>query len=81
MPNANGVDDYLHQAADSSNWPVGIKYDPDKSGRPLSSLGVHEHWNNADLKQYSRNLGLSTGIELISIPDTLVKTKKPDKKK
>jgi len=81
MPNANGVDDYLHQAADSSNWPVGIKYDPDNSGRPLSSLGVHEHWNNADLKQYSRNLGLSTGIELISIPDTLVKTKTSEKKK
>jgi hypothetical protein len=75
MPNAIGVDDYLHQAADSSNWPAGIRYDPDNSGIPISSLGVHEHWNNAEKKQYSRNLGFAKGIELISIPDTLVKSK------
>jgi hypothetical protein len=74
-PNWNGVDDYLHQAADSSNWPAGIKYDPDNSGKPLTSLGTHEHWNNPQQKQYSRNLGLKTGIELVSIPDTLVKNK------
>jgi hypothetical protein len=73
MPNINGVDDYLHQAADSSNWPTGILYDPDNSGKPLSSLGTHEHWNNPQKKQYSRNLGSGNGIELISIPDTLVK--------
>jgi hypothetical protein len=71
-PNINGVDDYLHQAADSSNWPAGIIYDPDNSGHPLPSLGTHEHWNNADKKQYSRNLGLNKGIELVSIPDKLV---------
>jgi hypothetical protein len=71
-PNMYGVDDYLHQAADSSNWPAGIIYDPDRSGRPLTSLGTHEHWNNALMKQYSRNLGLNKGIELVSIPDTLV---------
>jgi hypothetical protein len=74
MPNATGVDDYLHQAADSSNWPAGIRYDPDNSGTPISSLGVHEHWNNAEMKQYSRNLGRTGGIELISIPDSLVKS-------
>jgi uncharacterized protein (DUF362 family) len=76
MPNANGVDDYLHQAADKANWPKGISYDPDNSGQPISSLGVHEHWNNAESKQYSRNLGTGNGIELVSIPDKLVKTKK-----
>jgi hypothetical protein len=74
-PNVNGVDDYLHQAADSSNWPAGIIYDPDNSGKPLSSLGVHEHWNNASDKQYSRNLGYKNGIELVSIPDSLVRSK------
>lgn len=72
MANANGVDDYLHQAADSSNWPEGIIYDPDNSGEPLKSLGTHEHWNNPAKKQYSRNLGRSVGIELVSVPDTLV---------
>jgi hypothetical protein len=71
-PNINGVDDYLHQAADSSNWPAGIIYDPDNSGHPLPSLGTHEHWNNVDKKQYSRNLGLNRGIDLVSIPDKLV---------
>jgi hypothetical protein len=76
-PNMSGADDYLHQAADSSNWPAGIKYDPDNSGKPIPSLGVHEHWNDAVNKQYSRNLGKKIGIELVSIPDTLVKTKKP----
>ncbi|MFH0758943.1 MAG: two-component regulator propeller domain-containing protein [Bacteroidota bacterium] len=72
MVNVNGVDDYLHQAADPANWPEGIIYDPDNSGQPLASLGTHEHWNNAARKQYSRNLGIPQGIELISVPDTLI---------
>jgi hypothetical protein len=72
-PNYNGVDDYLHQAADSANWPVEMVYDPDGSGKPISSLGIHEHWNDPGKKQYSRNLGREKGIELVSIPDTLVK--------
>jgi hypothetical protein len=63
----DGVDDYLHQAADSLNWPNGIKYDPDSIGVHVYSLGVHEHWNNATEKKYSRNLGTGTGIELIDI--------------
>jgi hypothetical protein len=62
-----GLDDYLHQAADSTNWPTGIKYDPDSTGVHLFSLGVHEHWNNATEKKYSRDLGTGDGIELMSI--------------
>lgn len=69
---AQGVDDYLHQAADSDNWPEGIIYDPDNSGTPIGSLGTHEHWNNPSLKQYSRNMGADEGIELVSIPANLV---------
>jgi hypothetical protein len=76
LPNVYGVDDYLHQAADPSTWPVGIRYDPDNSGTPLQSLGVHEHWNDPVNKQYSSNLGKAGGIELISVPDTLVKSLK-----
>jgi Domain of unknown function (DUF362) len=71
-PNMFGVDDYLHQAADSKNWPENIHYDPDNSGKPLTSLGVHEHWNNPMDKQYSGNMGMQNGITLVSIPDTLV---------
>jgi hypothetical protein len=62
-----GADDYLHQAADSTKWPAGIKYDPDSSGVHIYSLGVHEHWNNAIDKKYTRNLGTGNGIELKSI--------------
>jgi hypothetical protein len=61
----NGVDDYLHQAADRSAWPAGVVYDPEQDGTPVLSLGVHEHWNNAQDKRYSRNLGKGTGIELV----------------
>jgi hypothetical protein len=71
--NINGVDDYMHQAADPANWPEGIIYDPDNSGKPVPVLGVHEHWNNPVDKQYSRNLGTGEGIELVSIPANLVK--------
>ena len=69
----DGVDDYLHQAADSTNWPAGIKYDPDSIGVHVFSLGVHEHWNNATEKKYSRNLDPvnGTGIELIEIEPTV----------
>jgi len=66
-PNWDGVDDYLHQAADSSNWPEDIIYDPDNNGILYASLGVHEHWNNAINKQYTRNLETGDGIELIKI--------------
>ena len=67
FPNMYGADDYLHQAACESNWPEGIIYAPDGDGVRISSLGVHEHWNNPADKQYSRNLGEGEGIELISV--------------
>ena len=72
FPNYSAADDYLMQAADSANWPDGIYYDPDDNGTPINSLGIHEHWNNAQDKQYSRNLGMDYGIELLSIPEDLV---------
>lgn len=61
-----GVDEYLHHAADSTTWPDGIVYDPENDGTPIPSLGVHEHWNNEIDRQYSRNLDTGDGIELIS---------------
>ncbi len=66
-PQMEGVDDHLHQAADFSNWPAGIQYDPEKDGTPLASLGVHEHWNNVSDKKYSRDLGTGEGIELVKL--------------
>ena len=67
--NYGAVDDYLHQAADTNNWPAGIKYKPNGDGKTIASLGTHEHWNNAIDKQYSRNLDAinGKGIELFKI--------------
>jgi hypothetical protein len=66
-PHYPATDDFLHQAASSENWPAGFTYDPENDDTPLpSSMGVHEHWNNATAKLYSRNLGEDEGIELVS---------------
>jgi Domain of unknown function (DUF362)/FlgD Ig-like domain len=66
FPHFPGVDDFLHQAADPKNWPTGLLYAPNYDGKVLKSMGVHEHWNNDLDKDYSRNLGRSEGIELVS---------------
>lgn len=58
-------ENYLHEAALADNPPSGTFYDPEGDGTRLASLGVHEHWNNAVDKQYSRNLGIGDGIELV----------------
>jgi hypothetical protein len=65
FPHYGAVDDYLHQAADETNWPTGIIYDPENDGSKIASLGVHEHWNNSIDMKYTRNLGTGNGIELI----------------
>ena len=59
------ADNYLHEAAQAAKPPSGTVYAPDGSGK-LASLGVHEHWNGATSRKYSRNLGLKEGIELIA---------------
>ena len=66
-PQMGAVDDYLHQAADSANWPDSLIYDPENDGTAISSLGVHEHWNDSLSMQYSRNLGTGEGIELVKV--------------
>ncbi|MBN2001331.1 DUF362 domain-containing protein [candidate division KSB1 bacterium] len=62
----NNIDNYLHEAALADNSPSGTVYDPEGDGIPLTSLGVHEHWNNPVDRQYSGNLGTGEGIELVS---------------
>lgn len=67
FPQLAGADDHLHEAALADNPPSGTFYDPDGggTGQGLSSLGVHEHWNDPVSMQYSRNLGIGDGIELV----------------
>jgi len=68
-PHMSGADDYLHEAALADNPPSGTFYDADHATNTtrLASLGVHEHWNNLQDKQYSRNLGKREGIELVRV--------------
>lgn len=65
----SGADDYLHEAAFANNPPSETFYDPEHAVNTtrLASLGVHEDWNNAQDKQYSRNLGKREGIELVRV--------------
>jgi hypothetical protein len=64
-PQMSGAEDYLHEAALANNPPSGTIYDPNHDGGLKHSLGVHEHWNDPNNKQYSRNLDPNgTGIEL-----------------
>lgn len=65
MPLIKNGDRHLHEAALANNPPSGTVYKPD--GVQLPSLGVHEHWNNASSKQYTRNLATGAGIELVNI--------------
>jgi uncharacterized protein (DUF362 family) len=59
LPKDSTYQNYLHEAALADN-------PPSKTAYSLSSLGVHDHWNNPAEKKYSRNLGLGEGIELIA---------------
>jgi hypothetical protein len=60
------VDNYLHEASMAHDSPSGTVYDPEGDGVPLPSLGAHEHWNNPTDMQYSRNLDMDYGIELVT---------------
>jgi len=55
---------YLVEAAQANSPPSNAVYDPERDNIKCQSLGVMESWNNADEKQYSRNLGKNFGIEL-----------------
>ncbi len=65
-PHKSGADDYLHEAALIPAPPSDANYDPNHNGGLTESLGIHEHWNDANNKQYSRNLGTDDGIELVT---------------
>lgn len=61
---SRNCDNYLKEAAKGYNARYG-DYSP--NGMRTGSLGVFEHWNNPVERQYSRNLGLSEGIELFML--------------
>jgi hypothetical protein len=64
----NNADNYLLEMALANNPPSGTKYI--QHGKPLSSLGVYEHWDSDSTRKYSRNLDRlkGKGIELIYLP-------------
>ena len=65
------VDNYLHEAALADDPPSGAFYDPEDDGTAMGSLGVHEHWNDSLKKQYTGNLKIDDGIDLIRSPRLL----------
>lgn len=67
------IENYLHEAGLVANAPSGTVYTYNK-GNTVTNLGVHEHWNNAEDKQYSKNLGKDEGIELVIVNE--VKTER-----
>ena len=64
-PDLKFSDQYMIESALAENPPSGTHYDPERDGTGLKSLGVMEHWNNAEDRKYSRNLKTGNGIELI----------------
>ncbi len=67
MPPGHTTENYLHEAALADAPDSGTKYCPDGEGILLTSLGVHEHWDDASTRQYSRNRGDGEGIELVMV--------------
>lgn len=62
------ADDYLHELALAERPPSGTAYM--QNGKPVTSLGVFEHWDSDETRQYSRNKDPRNGrgIELIYLP-------------
>lgn len=62
------ADDYLQEEALAEQPPSGTPYR--QNGKPVASLGVTEHWDNDNDRQYSRNRDpkKGRGIELIYLP-------------
>lgn len=71
------VENYLHEAALAANAPSGTIY-YNGNGEKVTNLGVHEHWNDPQKKQYSRNLGGNEGIDLVQIGPTSDENREPD---
>jgi hypothetical protein len=65
------ADDYLQEMALPDHPPSGTKYM--QAGKPITSLGVFEHWDSDATRQYSRNRDPQggRGIELIYLPKKL----------
>lgn len=59
------ADDYLQEEAIPNHAPSGTAYV--QNGKPVTSLGVFEHWDSDSNRQYSRNKDakLGKGIELL----------------
>jgi uncharacterized protein (DUF362 family) len=59
------AEDYLMEEALADHPPSGTQYR--QNGKPVTSLGVFEHWDSDESRKYSRNLDPehATGIEMI----------------
>ncbi|MGA2277170.1 MAG: DUF362 domain-containing protein [Terracidiphilus sp.] len=62
------ADDYLQEEALADHPPSGTAYI--QNGKPVTSLGVTEHWDNDASRQYTRNKDPKNGkgIDLVYLP-------------
>ena len=62
------ADDYMVEMADPEHAPSKTHYV--QGGKPVPSLGVHEHWDSDATRRYTRNLDPvnGRGIELVYLP-------------
>jgi hypothetical protein len=67
LAEGHSAQNFLHEASQADKPPSGTRYDPARSGVQPASLGVHDHWNNPEQKQYARNLGSKEGIEQVKV--------------
>jgi hypothetical protein len=71
------ADDYLHDMAEPEKAPSKVVYT--QGGKPITSLGTHEHWDSDLTRKYSRNLDHvnGKGIELLYMPLNVAGTAAP----
>ena len=71
------ADDYLHDMAEPEKAPSKVVYT--QGGKPITSLGTHEHWDGDLTRKYSRNLDNvnGKGIELLYMPLNVAGTAAP----
>ena len=65
-----GAEDYLHEAPRRTIRRQARSTTRARPAFVSPAWAVHEHWNNATNKQYSRNLGAGQGIELVALTAT-----------
>ena len=61
------ISDYQPHVFVLANQVENLVDDPENDGTPIGSSGIHEYWDNASDKQYSRELGYDNGVDFLKL--------------